>query len=801
MFRNVFKSGIRAAYNVSDTATFHTECWAVYPAKHKQTGRIVSVFIFDKTQFESLVNRICAQSPNTKNPKLITAECFSLVKAGVSNLAKHKHPQILTVIESLEETKLKFIFVSEPVVGNLQTVKLDEGSTLEIQKGILELSKGLQFLHNVCGMIHMNIQPTSIMINSLGDWKLSSFYFLQSLDTVDPDGRENFSIMNMSSVVPFANLNFSFVAPELIIDSTGLRLSPANDIWSLAQLIFYLHNDGECPISCFDANSVNEYKQVFRKFEQKFYNHRLSELRYIFKNIPEGLWQILTQMLARYPNDRLTINQFIDSDYFERSLIKTMWFIDEFGTKTLGEKIIFLDGILESTGILADLPSSFKHNKLLPLLVDCITTELASTTTKPLCEEVNAFTSKAFTLVLMIGESLSKLSFQDRIFKPLLTVIRSKKVTKSPLELMAASSVKNRLVIVDNLAILKQKLNSKDLAAVWKALLTFSLTYMPVEGDSQADQIRLQDSYLGSLDKVIEIFDFSYIKNDLLPLICLVFKTTTVLSTKLSTIETFKLLVTRKLIDQGTIVEVILPVFENLKSRDNRIIRSVISYFVVQIESDIIKQLDISVERLLSQCLRLAFACENCTQSEFQDFMKTIKSMENTLAQKRLDELPSKAKPAAETEGPVSFDSLINSALIKGQSETGEVPKHTIMKPTRDFSKSMNEESKSFESRPQAIVNNTGASAKPLNLGNRTPLARTNNHDYSITLNGQNQGMKGSSFGSTNRNLDNINLLQDRTRGPSNSASNTKIPPGFSNTTLVPSLVTKSKENSEVDLI
>lgn len=800
MFRNVFKSGIRAAYNVSDTATFHTECWAVYPAKHKQTGRIVSVFIFDKTQFESLVNRICAQSPNTKNPKLITAECFSLVKAGVSNLAKHKHPQILTVIESLEETKLKFIFVSEPVVGNLQTVKLDEGSTLEIQKGILELSKGLQFLHNVCGMIHMNIQPTSIMINSLGDWKLSSFYFLQSLDTADPDERENFSIMNMSSVVPFANLNFSFVAPELIIDSTGLRLSPANDIWSLAQLIFYLHNDGECPISCFDANSVNEYKQVFRKFEQKFYNHRLSELRYIFKNIPEGLWQILTQMLARYPNDRLTINQFIDSDYFEGSLIKTMWFIDEFGTKTLGEKIIFLDGILESTGILADLPSSFKHNKLLPLLVDCITTELASTTTKPLCEKVNSFTSKAFTLVLMIGESLSKLSFQDRIFKPLLTVIRSKKSTKSPLELMAASSVKNRLVIVDNLAILKQKLNSKDLAAVWKSLLTFSLTYMPVEGDSQADQIRLQDSYLGSLDKVIEIFDFSYIKNDLLPLICLVFKTTTVLSTKLSTIETFKLLVTRKLIDQGTIVEVILPVFENLKSRDNRIIRSVISYFVVQIKSDIIKQLDISVERLLSQCLRLAFACENCTQSEFQDFMKTIKSMENTLAQKRLDELPSKAKPAAETEGPVSFDSLINSALIKGQSETGEVPKHTIMKPTRDFSKSMNEESKSFESRPQAIVNNTGASAKPLNLGNRTPLSRTNNHDYSITLNGHNQG-KGSSFGSTNRNLDNINLLQDRTRGPSNSASNTKIPPGFSNTTLVPSLVTKSKENSEVDLI
>lgn len=790
MFRNVFKSGIRAIYNVSDTPSFHSDCWNIYPAKHKQTGRIVSVFIFDKPSFESLVNRVCAQSPNTKNPKLLISECYTLVKSGVTRLAKLKHPQILTVIEILEETKLKFLFVTEPVVGNLQTIKLGDTNSIEIQKGLLEISKALQFLHNVCGMVHMNVQPTAVMINSLGDWKLSAFYFLQCVEQFTAEELENFAIMNVSSVVPFANLNLNFMAPELILDSTGLRLSAANDIWSLGQLVFYLHNDGEGPIDCFDTASISEFKQTFKKFEQKFYNHRAKDLRYMFKNVPEVLWQTLIQMLARFPNDRLTIDQFIESDYFDGSLIKTMWFIDEFSTKTLEEKNMFLAGILENSGILSDLPSSFKHNKLLPLLVDSINTELLCVSSKALSGDANTFVSRALDLVLAIGKQLSKLSFQDRIFDVLFTDIKSKKATISPLELIVTSSVNVRLVVVNNLNVLKQKLHSKDLAIIWKSLSTLCLTYLPREGDLQADQITLQDSFLASLNDVIEVFDYLFIKNELLPLISQVFKTTTILSTKLCTIEAFRLLINRKMIDQMTIVEVIIPVFENLKSRDKRIVGATLAYFVDQMNSELVKLLDVLVERLLSQCHRLAFACDNCSQDEFQGFMGTLRTIESTLVQRRLEELPSKVHSTQEHQKPSNFDTLINASLIKQAPNIGEqTPKLTSMKPSRDLSKSMNEERKALEV-VSLSQTESGPSSSSL-LRNHKPNSLSSHykdgHSKAHVLSGSQSTPSKSLAQDLMRSYKgNANFTTDTTNGPPPLQKTRKFPPGFSNTTLIP---------------
>ena len=76
-----------------------------------------------------------------------------------------------------------------------------------------------------------------MFVNKQGDWKLGGFKFLQNLNEISPLERENFYIMNNSSVVPFANLNLNFTAPELIVDS-HTKLDFANDIWSLGQMIF-----------------------------------------------------------------------------------------------------------------------------------------------------------------------------------------------------------------------------------------------------------------------------------------------------------------------------------------------------------------------------------------------------------------------------------------------------------------------------------------------------------------------------------------------------------------------------------
>ena len=61
-------------------------------------------------------------SSSVKNPKVVISECYELIKYEVSQLSKLKHPQLLQVYEVLEETKSKFLFVTEPVIDNLVTV-------------------------------------------------------------------------------------------------------------------------------------------------------------------------------------------------------------------------------------------------------------------------------------------------------------------------------------------------------------------------------------------------------------------------------------------------------------------------------------------------------------------------------------------------------------------------------------------------------------------------------------------------------------------------------------------------------
>ena len=120
------------------------------------------------------------------------------------------------MVEPLEETRNELIFATEPILSSLELsiagarkhvlVELDEvevravngiftqgtNNFSQIQKGILQICKGLSFLHSSAQLIHSNLNPESIIINAAvslsiqplrgigvyagciqGDWKLS----------------------------------------------------------------------------------------------------------------------------------------------------------------------------------------------------------------------------------------------------------------------------------------------------------------------------------------------------------------------------------------------------------------------------------------------------------------------------------------------------------------------------------------------------------------------------------------------------------------------------------------------------
>ena len=56
------------------------------------------------------------------------------------------------------------------------------------------------------------------------------------------------------------------------------------------------------------------------------------------------------------------------------------------------------------------------------------------------------------------------------------------------------------------------------------------------------------------------------------------FKTTTILSTKLTTIDTFEGLVDKKIIDKIIVNEQLFPIMKNLKSRDKRIVTKMLNF-------------------------------------------------------------------------------------------------------------------------------------------------------------------------------------------------------------------------------
>lgn len=98
-------------------------------------------------------------------------------------MVKYRHPKILSIVESLLEDKSSFGFVTERVVGSLQSFlderKIDElfPSELEIKCNLIDLVDALSFLHSDVKIAHLGISPSSIYITEEGRWRLGGFVF------------------------------------------------------------------------------------------------------------------------------------------------------------------------------------------------------------------------------------------------------------------------------------------------------------------------------------------------------------------------------------------------------------------------------------------------------------------------------------------------------------------------------------------------------------------------------------------------------------------------------------------------
>jgi len=190
-----FNSNISANYTLSANPTSISGPWKIYDATKKATGQGVSVFVFDRKSLEpnprGLSNRPGLSGRQAQE------EVIERLKKEASSLARLRHPSILELAEPVEETRYgSLMFATEPVTSSLsellqekddqeraggvggrsshyvvgdsggrrrREVEIDE---LEIQKGLLQIGKGLEFLHESAGLVHGNLTPEGIYINA-----------------------------------------------------------------------------------------------------------------------------------------------------------------------------------------------------------------------------------------------------------------------------------------------------------------------------------------------------------------------------------------------------------------------------------------------------------------------------------------------------------------------------------------------------------------------------------------------------------------------------------------------------------
>ncbi|THC96768.1 hypothetical protein EYZ11_003777 [Aspergillus tanneri] len=370
-----------ANYQISPHPTVVSGPWRIHDGKKKSTGTTASIFIFDKKILDPRSNGLSGRS--SSSIKKLQEDVVERLKREAGNLARLRHPSILQVLEPVEETRNGgLMFATEQITASLagllqekdvseetdgtrrrRDLEIDE---LEIQKGLLQVAKGLEFLHESASLVHGNLNPEAIYINAKSDWKISGLGFAGP-----PDSSETHSslpplalseVLYQDPRLPASvQLNLDYTSPDFVLDS---NVTSAADLFSLGLVIIALYNSPHMSPLQTHSNSAT-YKKLLSSpsTTPSQGNNFLSS-----SPIPKDLFtHVLPRLITRRPAQRLNVREFQQSKYFDNILVSTIRFLESLPAKNLGEKSQFMRGLQR---VLPEFPVSVLERKMLGALLD-----------------------------------------------------------------------------------------------------------------------------------------------------------------------------------------------------------------------------------------------------------------------------------------------------------------------------------------------------------------------------------------------------------------------------------------------
>lgn len=506
----------------------------------RSTGVQVSVFVFDRKSLEISSSTGFGARTSATSVRKVQDEIVERLKKEASSLAKLRHPSILQLVEPMEDTRNGgLMFATEAVTASLggllaekdqqerpagpggrqrsrfvvedtdgtrrrREVEMDE---LEIQKGLLQVSKGLEFLHESAGLVHGNLTPEAIYVNAKSDWKISGLSFAGSPDGAE--GHQSLPPIPLSEVlyhdhrVPQSvQLDLDYTSPDFVLDN---NVTASADVFSLGLLIIALYNSPHTSPFQTGCNQ-STYKKIFST------NSAIPSARNEFlssRPLPKELKQTLPQLLARRPAQRITAREFQQSAYFDNILVNTLRFLDALPAKTSSEKAQFMRGLGR---VMPQFPASVLGKKVLIALLDEMKDK----------ELLSLVLQNIFKIVKIIPSG-------RRIFpEKVLPTFKEVFLSKSSAHERDNSKEAGLMVIIENMDLIVGNCSGKE----------FKDDVLPVINHAMDSPTHsLVDATLKCLPTILPVLDFSMVKHDLFPCVASVFSKTSSLGIKVSGLE------------------------------------------------------------------------------------------------------------------------------------------------------------------------------------------------------------------------------------------------------------------------
>ncbi|KAF2232710.1 hypothetical protein EV356DRAFT_449795 [Viridothelium virens] len=582
-----FSSNISSNYTIAPQPTSTSGPWKIFDAKKKSTGKAASVFMFDKKSLEPNSASLGGRG-STSGLRKVHEEVLDRLRREASSLARLRHPNILELAEPIEDTRNGgLMFATEPVQASLQEllhdqdrgsrskqVELDE---LEIQKGLLQVSKGLEFIHDSAELVHGNLTPEAIFVNAKSDWKISGLGFAGGPNTGNTTkGNAPISLhqaLHYDHRLPRSvQLNLDYSSPDFVMDS---NVTAYADMFSLGLLIIALYNSPHhSPLET--NSSVSTYKRLFSSSASvpNANNNFLSA-----KPLPKSLLgDALPKLITRRPAGRFSAREFQESRFFDNILVSTIRFLDSLPAKTPNEKVQFLRGLPK---ILPQFPDSVMERKLLPALLD----EMKD-------RELIALILQNMIAITKRLKS-GKQAFCDKVIPALETVFLT-----GPKGTGERDSAKEAglMILLENMKTVAENCSGREFKAV-----ILPIIYLALDSPTHA----IVDSGLKTLSIALSVLDFSTIKNELFPVIAQVFSKTNSLGIKIRGLEAFKVLCGGKdgedeqylgddldgivvekktgqssvVLDKYTIQEKVVPLMKAIKTKEPAVMMAALDVF------------------------------------------------------------------------------------------------------------------------------------------------------------------------------------------------------------------------------